>query len=218
MNIYTFYEPINNSTFSDNKKILEVWKKSWSYYGWNPIVLTLEDCKKHSFYEKYREKCESFPTVNDKNYEILCYLRWLAMANLGGWHCDFDVINYGFEPIDYKEKIVSCTHWSLGASTVHLPKNGYENLINLIYNYEVSEKDINTEFKRHHVSDMTILNNLRNYCNIDLCLDCEAVYSLTNHGQELWTKMKLIHFASAFVNGEKLNKILNFEKTSKLLS
>jgi hypothetical protein len=217
MNIYTFYEPINFLSHHKNEKILEIWEKSWRYYGWNPIILNLDDAKRHPFYEDYIKKCQQFPTVNNKDYEILCFLRWLAVAEVGGWHCDFDIINYGFEPIDYKEHVVTCTHWSLGASTIHLSKAGYENLISLIYNYEVSEKDINHEFKQYHVSDMTILHNIRDKCNISKCLDCEAVYSLTNHKQQSWTETKLVHFASAFVGNDKLKCILDFHKTSKFL-
>lgn len=217
MNIYTFYEPINALKHHENDKIIEIWKKSWRYYGWNPVVLGLNDAKQHPFYEEYKNKCESFPTLNYPYYELLCFLRWLAVANLGGWHCDFDIINYGFEPIDYKEKIISCTHWSLGASTIHLPKSGYQNILDIIYSYEVSEIDINQESKKYHVSDMTILHNKREQCNIFECLDCEAVFSLTNHKQEPWTEMKLVHFASAFVNENKLKCILDFHKTAKFL-
>lgn len=217
MNIYTFYQPVPCLVHHQNEKIIEVWEKSWRYYGWNPIVLGINDAKQHPFYETYRKKCEQFPTANDKDYEILCFLRWLAMANLGGWHCDFDIINYGFEPIDYKEKVVTCSHWSLAATTIHLPKSGYENIIKLIYDYRVSERDINQELGKYHISDMTILSNLREQCNIFEYLDCESLYSLTNHKQEPWTETKLVHFASAFVNDNKLKCILDFHKTSKFL-
>jgi hypothetical protein len=220
MNIYTFYEPVNELNHRSNEKILEIWKKSWAYYGWTPIVLNLKDAKKHKFYDEYKKKCETYPTLNFQSYEILCYLRWLAMAELGGWHCDFDIMNYGFEPVDYENKIVTCTHYSLAASTIHLPKSGYEKILNLIYNYEITEKDINHELKKYHVSDMTILINLRNECNIDLFLDCEAFYSSSCYGysHEHWTNTKLVHFASAFTNEEKLKKIIEFEKTSKFLT
>jgi len=164
MNIYTFYEPVNELNHRSNEKILEIWKKSWAYYGWNPIVLNLKDAKKHKFYDEYKKKCETYPTLN--------------------------------------------------------PKSGYEKILNLIYNYKITEKDINHELKKYHVSDMTILINLRNECNIDLFLDCEAFYSSSCYGysHEHWTNTKLVHFASAFTNEEKLKKIIEFEKTSKFLT
>ena len=48
MKIYTYYEDIN---FNKQNELLELWKLSWSRHGYEPIVLNLEDAKKHSYFE-----------------------------------------------------------------------------------------------------------------------------------------------------------------------
>ena len=43
MNIYTFYAKIEDSIHEDQLRLINIWKKSWSYYGWNPVVIYPED-------------------------------------------------------------------------------------------------------------------------------------------------------------------------------
>ena len=48
MNICAFYNKIDDPYFDQEyEKIVDIWKKSWYDNGWNPIVLNLEDSKKH---------------------------------------------------------------------------------------------------------------------------------------------------------------------------
>ena len=47
MKIYTYYQNINHSKQSE---LIDLWKISWSRHGYEPIVLTLDNAKKHSYF------------------------------------------------------------------------------------------------------------------------------------------------------------------------
>ena len=74
MNVYAFYEPIEGFDQTDQNNLIEIWKKSWSYYGWNPVIYGLKECQECEGYDEYYKMCESYPTVNVKQYEMLCFL------------------------------------------------------------------------------------------------------------------------------------------------
>jgi hypothetical protein len=109
MNITCFYHPlILNSKVTefskDSLELIKLWEKSWSDNGWNPIVLSLEDAKRHPRYNEINLKDYSSNlyknSINGPDYLELCYSRWFAYACHNGFWSDYDVINYGFTPED----------------------------------------------------------------------------------------------------------------------
>ncbi|KAJ8021936.1 hypothetical protein HOLleu_39280 [Holothuria leucospilota] len=96
--IYTYFQKdpdTNPDSVNENNKILYLWEKAWSLAGWKPRILTEEDAKRHPNYEELRRKFWAFPTVNRKEYEIACFMRYLAMATVGGgWMSDYDVLPF----------------------------------------------------------------------------------------------------------------------------
>jgi len=87
--MHTFFTPVSNSP---DTSLLDVWKKSWSDAGWEPVVLTLEDARKHPDYRRFIEAFES-AEYKLKDYDRMCFLRWLAMAmSGGGWMSDYDTL------------------------------------------------------------------------------------------------------------------------------
>jgi hypothetical protein len=190
MNIYTYYQSIYHQDANEqNLWLMDVWKKSWRYYGWNPVVLTFDDIKNHSLYDKFYTKCYTYPTVNCKKYEMVCFMRWLSMFDKTGWITDYDVINYGFEPIDHQQDIVSLTGAMFG--TIHGPSSLYKQIIDVILNYTVDETtdfiEINDK-KVAHVSDMTILQK---------CLKPSRSYILeTAYGAEGYETSQLVHYGN----------------------
>lgn len=220
MNIYTFYESIDPSNIDKNNnelKIIDLWSKSWRHNGWNPIILNLNDASDHPEYQKFYDVCYKFPTVNPKKYEMYCYLRWLAMELRGGWHCDYDVINYGFKPVDFGDKIVTCINGRLSPSTIYMTKEKYRLIIDTILNYKISDVDIKykeNNNKIYHVSDMTIIQSLDSKYS-DVILNIEKTVNVETD----WDKSNLIHFASAFIRSgkSKLQTILEHYKTAEFL-
>jgi len=193
MNVYTFYEPINDfGNKNQYDDLIKIWKKSWQYYGWNPIILNLNDAKKHPDYNFLYQKCKEFPTVNHKTYELYCFLRWLAIAQYGGWVADIDIINYGFTPVDFGEMVVTTRYdKSLCGTSFYMSKNKYIELIEEFKNYQISEKDmhmINNQ-KIYHISDMTVKQQTR--ININLALKIHGLYGNSTYKNDL-----LVHYTS----------------------
>ena len=83
------------------RRLIEVWRKSWAKAGWDPVVLSESDMLSCPKYRYYKTKFWALPTEYGHDYEGACFMRWAAVAHLGGgMMTDFDVINYGFTPRD----------------------------------------------------------------------------------------------------------------------
>lgn len=107
MKIYTYYQNINHSS---QNELIDLWKISWSRQGYEPIVLSLEDAKKHSYFETLNtEMRRIFKEITNKEigeYGMSCWFRWLAYATQNEekfYVSDYDAINVNFlltEPND----------------------------------------------------------------------------------------------------------------------
>ena len=95
MKIHCFYHPLGNQ----DHLVIELWRQSWQDHGWDPVILGIDEAQKHPRFEQFKSAVLKLPTINGRDYETMCYLRWLAMAMQGpGWFTDYDVMNYGFKP------------------------------------------------------------------------------------------------------------------------
>jgi hypothetical protein len=93
---------MNNSSSRNYKQeeLIEICAKSWEKNGWGFIVLNYDKAKEHPFYQTYSGLVKTFPSVNPPSYDYHCYMRWLAMAQVGGGlMIDYDVINIDFTNI-----------------------------------------------------------------------------------------------------------------------
>jgi hypothetical protein len=103
MKCYTYYEEIdeiNNCPHreSTQKELLDLCKISWERNGWEFVVLNQSSAEINPFFKEYDEVINGLPTVNLKRYEYSCFMRWLAIAQIGGGlMIDYDVINLGFK-------------------------------------------------------------------------------------------------------------------------
>ena len=79
MKIYTYYQDID---FSAQQELIDLWKVSWSRQGYEPIVLNLEDAKKHSYFQTLNTEMRRFyKEITNKEiteYGMSCWFRWLA--------------------------------------------------------------------------------------------------------------------------------------------
>eukprot|EP00549_Striatella_unipunctata_P001312 CAMPEP_0118686640 /NCGR_PEP_ID=MMETSP0800-20121206/7928_1 /TAXON_ID=210618 ORGANISM="Striatella unipunctata, Strain CCMP2910" /NCGR_SAMPLE_ID=MMETSP0800 /ASSEMBLY_ACC=CAM_ASM_000638 /LENGTH=547 /DNA_ID=CAMNT_0006583713 /DNA_START=54 /DNA_END=1698 /DNA_ORIENTATION=+ len=102
--IFTFFDdmdPGNNDQFRSKMRnvdhqLLDNWKSAWSSAGFEPQVLTLQDAERHPRYEEFMEIMSGITLIGDGTpegrYNELCFLRWLAMASVGGgMMSDYDV-------------------------------------------------------------------------------------------------------------------------------
>ncbi|GFH61568.1 hypothetical protein CTEN210_18044 [Chaetoceros tenuissimus] len=84
--IYTFFSPLHENSKHD--ELIDVWKKEWESFGFEPRILTIEDAMSHPHFETMKAEVEKFfPT---DVYNAYCIYRYLAMANVGGIMTDYD--------------------------------------------------------------------------------------------------------------------------------
>mmetsp|Transcript_21931 Transcript_21931/g.32389 ORF Transcript_21931/g.32389 Transcript_21931/m.32389 type:complete len:360 (-) Transcript_21931:1018-2097(-) len=100
--MYTFFEWIHprerelGIPDEASESFINEWKAAWKAAGWEPIVLTLENAKKHPQFDEFHSRVAALPMpkVNGIPSALtqLTYLRWLAVASVGGgFMCDYDV-------------------------------------------------------------------------------------------------------------------------------
>ncbi|KAJ8041457.1 hypothetical protein HOLleu_12279 [Holothuria leucospilota] len=113
--IYTYYQPAYDDlvTTITNRNVLRVWERAWASAGWQTRVLDESDAMSHPDYTSLKRKFQSLPTVNSKRYELACFLRYLAMAVVGGgWMSDYDMLPLHFPPCSKVPFNGSFTLWS----------------------------------------------------------------------------------------------------------
>ena len=109
MKIYTYYQDID---FSAQQELIDLWKISWSRQGYEPIVLNLEDTKKHPYYETLNSEMRRiFKEITNKEiaeYGMSCWFRWLAYATQAEekfYVSDYDAINANFPITEPSDKL-----------------------------------------------------------------------------------------------------------------
>ena len=100
-NVYAYYHKVPGIDAGVESELIALWHKSWAAQGWTPLLLSHPHAAAHARYREYDQHTRRFPSVNFKEYERSCFLRWLALARVGGGlQTDYDVINRNFRPVD----------------------------------------------------------------------------------------------------------------------
>jgi hypothetical protein len=104
MKIFTYYIDIGRK---HELELLEVWAKSWSAKGFDPVILGRDDAKKYKFYQESVGKLNlsNLKIMGHKlnDYDLACYERWMAYAALDlddfFYVSDYDVFNNDFDGV-----------------------------------------------------------------------------------------------------------------------
>lgn len=183
--ILTYYQNLGAPQYV---RVLDLWCKVWSGQGWNPVVLGIEDAKRHPRFNDVTRKASELPTVNSKTFELACYHRWLAFAMVGGIAADFDVFpQKPFPPTIFTE--FTCGELGGSPGFVAGSKEDFDKIVDLILQYQTTPQD--QSGCKPHVSDMVIL--LRNPTVFTKRLDLVRTYM--QHGE--WDKSPMVHFGNA---------------------
>lgn len=165
--VYTYYDHVDQ-IFNDTNKthtqhdLINICQKSWIFNGWNMIILNSDTAKKHPLYSEYHNTVRGFPSINPEGYDYHCYMRWLAMAQVGGGvMIDYDVINYSLSPSNqiifnpYEDKLtvyqqhVPCVVFGSGEQ--------YLNICKIFMNIH-PEEYLDHNQPQKHTSDMIMLS------------------------------------------------------------
>ena len=163
--IYTYYAPLKHGNSAETR-LIELWKVNWKRSGWEPVVLDETHARKHPDYEDLVVKLRNLPSINPEGYELACYLRYLAVAAMGGgFMSDFDLFNYGFPRQDPYPRITLFARPAVPC-LVSGPAEGYLQIVRMFANYTPVESDRIWSAKRNeyvpHVSDMHLLQKFPN--------------------------------------------------------
>lgn len=192
--VYTYYVKISEKQHAESLPMLAHWKRSWASRGWNPVVLGQHHAQSHPLFNVFNDRVKELPTINPAEYELACYHRWLAVAQMGGgFMTDYDVINYS-----YPAAPVSCplriheAHPALDEvtpSVVSGSQAGFERACAAFCatNHESLNYTVKGEL---HASDMIILQMLTH----------TGLYVFTRdvrpYGDDEWKDASLVHYAS----------------------
>lgn len=194
--IYCYHENVNGL---DRHPGLKLWEESWQKFGWQTKVLSSVDAKKSEIFERFDKAITSFPTVNISGFDYHAFMRWIAVASIGGGiSTEPDVINYGLRPEDVinwfdiaKDNILQC-HSPVPAVLLGTQK-AYMNVCEKICNHIVTLED-NFE-GRPHLSDQDFS---RRYCNGTLVNFYENSFCAEafNNG---WETAKVVHYGTPYM-------------------
>jgi hypothetical protein len=197
--ISTYYDVVAGVDQSEQKRCIDIWREAWSAAGWNTVVNTLYDAQKHPLYRQMVAKAKRLPSCCAANYDLSCYLRWLAFDYQGGGvTCDYDLIPRrhfspdllpapdGFTVLQYRARGLALEHENLVPSFVMSDRAGLKVWIDYLINAE--EKSDGDIGGRPHTSDMYILNRdvkLPWIGRIDMVRDI---------GEDGWEQSQTVHF------------------------
>ncbi|GFH45044.1 hypothetical protein CTEN210_01518 [Chaetoceros tenuissimus] len=96
--MHTFFQPLEEGA---SDPLLDLWRKEWESNGFETRVLNMQDVESNPAYPEMKAMAEAFFTGKDAGYyNMLCFYRYLAMANVGGgWMSDYDTFPINF-PIE----------------------------------------------------------------------------------------------------------------------
>jgi hypothetical protein len=96
----TFNKGTGMSTDKGHQDLLATWEFAWQNAGFETRVLDIKDVMKHQNYKNIRKFLDNEAFGE---YDELCFLRWFAMATVGGgWMSDYDVVPLkGLVPDEY---------------------------------------------------------------------------------------------------------------------
>jgi hypothetical protein len=201
MKVFTYYDDFKNR----KEPLIDLWKESWSKHGWNPIVFTPDDAQRHPNFRSFVNAVSRLPTVNNKKYELACYVRHLAMSMAGGGLLtDYDVMCYGFTPqamtdIASKhpgENFICTLHHSGVPCAVYGRPGGFEWLCSQMMNWSPANHRVGS--RGPHLSDMIICQRLKMHRE-NVCI---------NYLVEGWEQALLVHFSSRQSEGRKKSDLI----------
>lgn len=111
LKVFTYFMPIPRKDPAEELALIEVWKESWRARAWEPVVLDESDIPDDRESKQLMRAFRRQPTLLKPGLALASFARWLAVARQGGgFMCDYDVINYSFEPREVGEIMVYERH------------------------------------------------------------------------------------------------------------
>jgi hypothetical protein len=189
--VHTYFQPVPQLPSAD--KLIALWKWHWTEHGFEPVVLSEKDAKDHPGYDHFVERIRRFPTFNPKAYEMACFLRHLAMANVTGERpqllVDYDVLpNPKVITIAFpKQSGFVFLEPTRVPCAIMATAEGYEDFCDILCEYQGTEP---------HISDMIIARKTK-LPAASICVEhLDSGRPIENDPGDGWKDAPLIHFSA----------------------
>ncbi len=97
--VYSYFHPLPAMDHAVEQGLIILWQKSWRANDFLPVTLTHQMADAHPRAEEFLRLVRTFPSSNPAGYDLACWMRWLALAQVGGGlMTDYDVIAGAFSP------------------------------------------------------------------------------------------------------------------------
>lgn len=199
MRVFTFFRECGVNR--DSGWILNAWSKLWRDHGYEPVVLTDQDARRHPKFEEWNAFFSTLPTVNSKHYEMSCFVRWLPMSMTGGLMVDYDLAPINFPeseaarilasaPITFcdRNRVPCCV---IGSAA------GFASVLGWFKDYKMDVDDSMNH--RPHISDMLICTRHREASTLDI---------VKEYGEQ--KEAMMIHFANDACGSNKRRAMERF--------
>lgn len=191
--VICYFDDFEN--IESSKGLFHLWEQSWKDHGWETRISNSTWLKDHPRSEEVREHIKHLPTINPRNYEEACYLRWLPAETSGArLFVDMDAICNGLRSEHLEalnqDKAVALI-WNGCPAAVYMPAGFpiHEEILAYKQSHSIWENG------NPHCSDQAMFmwlvqNKREKYVAIDLCKD---------YGDKGWENAPVVHFATGAV-------------------
>lgn len=184
--IYCYYEHLGKD---DDTKLVKMWRRAWEDQGWTAIVLSKADAQRHPKFDAVSANSKRFPTVNGKEFELACFIRWCAFSLISGAVTDYDVFpRVPFPPAEFP--IPFCGDPCNGPGFLVGNQYDFNAVVDVIAGYTPTSHDQHEG--KPHVSDLLILQR-----NPNLFPNVRTLQA--GYGASGWDSVPLIHFGNAYM-------------------
>lgn len=199
MKVFTYYTTCPGHDQESELKLIALWRDAWTRQGFEPFVLQEWHARQHPQFNEYHNVVSQLPTVNSAAYERACFIRWLALAQVGGgFMSDYDVFprrddfdgDLGLLPMTGRDLNKLCMFQSRNVcpSLVYAHKSVAERVCNLFVTTAGGRREING---KPHASDQYMLEDWV-ATNPDWLVQKDLVRDY--EGTPDWDKAKFVHF------------------------
>lgn len=202
--VYSYYHPVPSMDYGVESYLITCWRNSWHASEFIPVLLSHQVAEAHPRAEEFMAVVKRFPSVNASTYELACWMRWLALAQMkGGLMTDYDVIARAFSPefLALPDDVTVLDRGGVPCA-VHATPEGAEMIVDNIINIP---PPIVTVDGRPHSSDMLHYQKMGYTKHLTLTAP---------YGAPDWKTAPAVHFSHAdcFRENPKLKRHLIIKK------
>lgn len=194
------YHKYGGMTDASDTKLLLTWESSWKAAGFETKIITLEDAKHHPAYEKF-DKLLNLEKMPFGYYDKLCFLRWLAMAAVGGGYMsDYDT---------FPLRSFSSDHMKMR----HLPNEGRLTVYDTVRNGGVPSVVSGTAEEFDRIAHSLLYNNLQVGIREKFWSDMFALMDIYQKNPEEYVLEDQVLKGNAALNGMHTHMVRGTEST-----